>query len=144
MAQENAGNYAGKHPEGTKPDEKTAQALRAACRDGKIGCAAAFAIAEDLGVEPEQVGVTMDLLECRINRCQLGLFGYEPKKRIVEPAELVSPAMKEAIDAAVDKDRLACADAWKIAEQFHCPRMDVAAACEALSVKINNCRLGSF
>lgn len=144
MAHENAGNYAGKHPKGTIPDEKTAEAVRAACRDGKIGCAAAFAVAKNLGVEPEHVGVTIDLLECRINRCQLGLFGYEPKKRIVEPAESVSPEMKEAIEAALNKGRLSCAAAWKIADRFTCPRMDVAAACETLSIKINDCRLGSF
>jgi len=141
---EYAGNYARKHPAGTKPDEKIAEAVRAVGRDGKIGCAEAFAIAKDLGAEPESVGVAIDLLEYRINRCQLGLFGYEPKKRIVEPAESVNPEMKKAILSSLEGGKLACAEAWKIADRFHCPRMDVAAACEALSIKINNCRLGSF
>lgn len=144
MAHEDAGNYAGKHPAGTKPDDKIAKAVRVAGRDGKIGCAAAFSIAAELGVEPEEVGVTMDLLEHRINRCQLGLFGYEPDKRIVEAAESVNSDMREAIESSLDNGRLACAEAFKIADQFRCPRMDVAAACEALSIKINACRLGSF
>ncbi len=144
MAHEDAGHYAGKHPEGTRMDPEIADAVRSAARDGKVGCAAAHAIARELDVEPEQVGVTIDLLEYRIERCQLGLFGYGLKKGIVEPADPVDPDLKQAVEEAAPGNRITCAACWEIAKRFNRPKMAVAAVCEALSVKIKKCQLGSF
>lgn len=144
MAHEDAGNYAGKHPEGSKPDQRVAEVLEGLARDGKIGCAEAFKAAGTLNTSPADVGMTIDLLEYRIDRCQLGLFGYGPRKRVVEPSGQVSPEMKQAIEEALENGRISCAACWEVARRFGCARMDVASACEALSIKISTCQLGSF
>jgi len=45
--------------------------------------------------EHGDVGGTIDLLEIHLNKCQLGLFGYSPKKMIVKPAENVTLDWKQ-------------------------------------------------
>jgi len=144
MTHEDAGHYAAKHSSGTKLDERIAGAVRDKIKDGRISCAAAHKIARDLDVSPAEVGVTIDLLEARINRCQLGLYGYGPEKRIVKPAESVSEELEGTIRSALVADRLACVSSWEIAGRFGIPKMNVSAACETLQIKIVSCQLGSF
>ena len=144
MTHENAGHYAAKHPEGSVPDPRIAAALKTRARDGKVSCAAAHAAAEALGVTPGEVGRTMDLMELRIVKCQMGLFGYAPEKKIVTPAGSVPPELRAAIEAGTAGGRIPCRAAWEIAGRFGVPRMDVAAACEALPVKVSPCQIGAF
>ena len=91
MGHEDAGHYAAKHPQGTRANPDIEKRLKERIADGRIGCAAAHAVAGELGVPPSEVGVAIDLLEARIEKCQLGLFGYRPEKRVVRPAESPSP-----------------------------------------------------
>ena len=84
------------------------------------------------------MGVTIDLLEVRINQCLLGLFGYSPKKRIVVPAEHISPELQQALEEAMDENGLSCAAAWELAEQRNMKRLDISSACEALKLKIED------
>ena len=74
----------------------------------------------------------------------MGLFGYSPKKKIVQPAKEIAPDLKQAINDALSDGRLPCAAAWAIAKQINLPRMKVSAACEALKIKIKPCQLGAF
>ena len=144
MTHEDAGHYAAKHSPDTKLDTKIAEAITKKLHDGKITCAAAHKIAHELDVSPDSVGVAIDLLEARISTCQLGLYGYSPEKRIVEPAENVSQELEDAIRNSLVNDRLSCLSSWEIARQLRIPKMNVAAACETLKIKISNCQLGSF
>ena len=144
MTHEDAGHYGAKHPAGRKLNEKTVEALQQKARDGKISCAAASLIADRLQVSMADVGATIDLLEIHLDKCQLGLFGYSPKKMIVEPAQTVSPALEAAIREALVKGRLPCRAAWEIAGQTGMTRMDISAACEKLKIKIKPCQLGAF
>jgi hypothetical protein len=144
MARNDKGHYAKKHPSDRKIDQKLAEAVRGRTVKGEIPCAAAFKIVSDLEVSPLEVGFTIDMLEIPVTKCQLGLFGYEPPKGFVKPAESVSPGLEEAIRKALVNDRLHCAAAWKIAERFDIGKMDVTAACEALEIKITSCQLGTF
>ena len=80
MAHEDAGHYAAKHPEGTEVDPAINQELQQKVIAGKISCAAAHTIAGALNVAPKQVGTAIDLMEARIQKCQMGLFGYQPQK----------------------------------------------------------------
>ncbi|GBC60403.1 hypothetical protein DENIS_1355 [Desulfonema ishimotonii] len=144
MPHEYAGHYAAKHPPGTQPDPRIAEALNAKVRDGKISCAAAHSIAEELNVSPAQVGKNMDLLEMRLHKCQMGLFGYTPEKRLVRPAESVSPALEQAIRSAMRDNRIPCVECWAIAEKFGISRMEIANACEALNIKSSPCQIGAF
>jgi hypothetical protein len=137
-------NYAEKHSPDRKVNEKLAQALREKALDREIPCALAFNIAETMKVSPAEVGFTLDMLEIKTIKCQLGLFGYKPNKRIVQAADNVSPELEEAIRNSLTNGRLPCAVAWELAERFGLRKMQVSAACETLGIKISACQLGSF
>jgi hypothetical protein len=144
MAEKHSKRYALKHPTGTTPDPLIAEALKAAVKDQRISCAAAHRIAGKLDVSPETVGLNMDLLEYRINRCQMGLFGYYPEKRIIHPAEMVSPMLAESLRSKAREGRISCAEAWKIAAENDLSKLEVGSACEGLNLKIIPCQLGAF
>jgi len=111
---------------------------------GKLPCAVAFDIAKQLGVLPDAIGLAADLLELRLVKCQLGLFGYRPKKSIVKPAGSVAPKLEKAIVASLVNDRLPCRSAWDIAKEFRIHKLKVSAACDAMKIKIRPCQLGAF
>jgi hypothetical protein len=137
-------HYRAKHPLGTPPDPDLAGALSEIAEDGRITCAAACGLADTLRVDPAELGKVADLLELRIIRCQLGLFGYEPEKRIVKPAEVVPYGLRERLEATVADGKISCASLWEIANELGLKKMDVSAACEHLKVKISPCKLGAF
>ena len=144
MTHEDKGHFSKKHPPDRKVNERVTAAVKGKVKEGAMACAVAFEIAESLGVQPEEVGFTLDSLEVNIVKCQLGLFGYAPVKRIVKPAERVPPDLEKAIRGALVKDRLPCASAWALAEKRRLKKMEISSACEALGIKIGTCQLGSF
>ncbi|MGD9038460.1 MAG: hypothetical protein PVH82_02405 [Desulfobacteraceae bacterium] len=144
MTRKDKGHYAKKHPSDSKIDQKLAEAVQNRTVEGEIPCAAAFKIVNELKVSPLEVGFTIDILEIPVTKCQLGLFGYEPRRRFVQPAESVSPGLEDTIRKALVNDRLTCTAAWEIAERLGIGKMDVTAACEALKIKIAFCQLGTF
>jgi hypothetical protein len=144
MTHADADRYAAKHPGDRKLDKRVAEAVQKRVAGGEINCADATAIAENLRVDMLKVGETLDLLEIRLKRCQLGLFGYAGKKLIVEPAVKVSPELEKAIRGSLADGRLSCLSAWKIADGMDLARMDVTSACEALKIKVKPCQLGAF
>ena len=83
-------------------------------------------------------------MEIRIRKCQLGLFGYQPEKRIIKPAPQVPAALSETLKASSPRGRIACRAVWQIAEKFSISRLEAAAACEAMDLKITPCQLGAF
>jgi hypothetical protein len=133
-----------KHSPDKKVNEEVAAAAKARVKDGEVPCAVAFSIAEDMKVSPAEVGFTLDMVDIRVVKCQLGLYGYKPNKRIVKPAERVSPELEKAIRDALANGRLPCLHAWQIAERFGLRKMEVSSACETLGIKISACQLGSF
>ena len=144
MAHEDAGHYAAKHPEGTEAKQEITQQLLKKIVDGKISCAAAHAIAVKLKVAPQEVGVAIDLMEARIHKCQLGLFGYHPQKRIVKSVATPSPDVRAAVEAVLANRRIACKKCWNIAAHLGKKKLDVSNVCESLGIKVNNCQLGAF
>jgi hypothetical protein len=144
MAHEDAGHYAAKHPSGTKVDPSIKQKLETKLSAGKIRCAAAHAIAEELGAPPADVGVAIDLMEARIAKCQLGLFGYHPEKRIVKPAASPSPDIEDAVKRHLENGRITCKNCWQIAERAGLKKMDISNICEQLGIKVAKCQLGAF
>jgi hypothetical protein len=144
MTSKDEGHYSKKHPSDREIDQKVADAVKGRILEDKISCAAAFKIASDLGVPPQEVGFTVDVLEIPITKCQLGLFGYNPDSKFVKPAESVSSELQDAINQALVDNRLTCTAAWGIAERLGIGKMDVASACEALKIKIGSCQLGTF
>jgi len=143
MTKKNKGHFAQKHP-GVTLDERIAQEIRAQVLEGGLFCAIAFKIAKDLSVLPSDVGRNADLLEFPILKCQLGLMGYAPQRRVVKPAESVAPDLEKAIQKELVNGRLSCAAAFALAAKFKVPKMMVSSACEKMMIKINSCQLGAF
>jgi hypothetical protein len=48
--------------------------IRAAAPEGKIACAAAFKLAEDLKISRQEMGDLLNELRIKIIQCQLGCF----------------------------------------------------------------------
>lgn len=144
MTHSDAGRYAAKHAPGGSPDEKIAGAVRKKVVEGELPCAEAERIGAALGVTLEEVGRTLDLLELRIGRCQLGLFGYGPERKAVKPSSSVAPDLEEAIRGRLADGRLPCKAAWEIAGGLRITRMEVSAACETKKIRIKPCQLGAF
>jgi hypothetical protein len=139
-----AGGCAAKHGSGNAVDPVLRDTLLKKSSGGQLPCALAFQVAKELGVSPNAVGRAADLLELRIVKCQLGLFGYHPEKKIVKPAVSVGPDLEEAIRAGLVDERLPCTTAWDISRRLGLRKMRVSAACEAMGIKIKPCQLGAF
>ncbi|NTV54028.1 MAG: hypothetical protein HGA73_01070 [Syntrophaceae bacterium] len=118
--------------------------MRKRSRQGALTCPLAFKIAGELAVLPGEVGRAMDLLEINIVKCQLGLFGYSPVRKIVPPAQSVSDELEAALHKAMTDGRLPCAEAFRIAKEFKLAKIRVSSACEKLKIKISACQLGAF
>jgi len=144
MTHDDAGHYAAKHPKGTQIDPKIKAALTTKLADNRISCAAAHALADALLVSPAQIGLTIDLMEARIIKCQLGLFGYTPQKKVAQAAASISPELKTKLEASLVENRITCLRCWEIAAELSLKKIDIASACETLGVKVKPCQLGAF
>ena len=144
MTREQGPKFSEKHAADTQMDPAVKQKVEDKIKNNEISCAVAFQIAEELKAAPAEIGKGIDLLDIRLVKCQLGLFGYGPGKKAVKPKPPQSPDLEEAIRAALAEKKLSCRAAWDIAHRFNVPKMAVSAACEALSIKIKPCQLGAF
>lgn len=146
MTHEDEGHYAKKH-EDKELDQRIAAAIQDAKQEDEFACAIAERIGLDLGVPLSEVGVALDLLEIKIGRCEIGLFGYETasgRHAGFVPADDVPETVEQAIKGALVDGKLSCAAAWRIAREHELTRVEVGAACEALKLKISKCQLGAF
>lgn len=125
-------------------DKSIEEAVLRQSKDGELSCAEAFMICRQNNVSPDIVGKCADARKIKLVKCQLGLFGYYPEKKMVKPASDVAAELKFVIEGALVAGRLPCASAWKIAEKFHAGKMDVSSACEKMGIKIKPCQLGAF
>jgi hypothetical protein len=147
MTHEDAGKYALKHPPGMKPNEQIAKAIREKSSGGELGCGMAEKISKELKIKMSKVGITADLLEMKIKKCQLGLFGWDKKSnhgKDIRAADSVSVEMKSALEEVTKNGAVTCAGAWGIADRLGVERKAVSAACDTLGLKIRVCQLGAF
>ena len=144
MASSKSKRFSEKHTLDAKLDSRIQTEILKRTQNGELACVVAFEIAKDLGVAPELVGMTADLANFRLIKCQMGLFGYHPRKKIVTPQPRIDPVLKDAIFAALVEDKLPCKRAWEIASRLNIRKMTISGACEALEVKIKPCQLGAF
>jgi hypothetical protein len=144
MTHEDGPEFSGKHPHARLTDEKLKLAVQQRGEDGEVPCAVAFEIAGVLACSPADVGKAVDLLNFKLVKCQLGLYGYKPHKKIVTPIAPDNPAMEQTIRDRLVDGRLPCEQAWAVARRFEVPKMRVSAACEAMGIKIKPCQLGAF
>ncbi|NLO27123.1 MAG: hypothetical protein GX113_02925 [Actinobacteria bacterium] len=144
MTHEDAGHYGAKHPAGTVCDPAIAAALEKVAENERVACAAAHEIAAVSKIAPSEVGKAADLLEYRIIKCQMGLFGHEPEKRTVRPAEDISEDLRDRLGRYATNGQIPCASCWKIAEELGSEKLTVSCACEALGIRVKHCQLGAF
>jgi hypothetical protein len=146
MTHSDAGRYAAKHEGHKGPDEKIAAAIRSKVKEGEFACSDAERVSQEQGVEMPEVGRSLDLMEIRINRCQLGLFGYpgKAKGKLVQSGDPVDPKIEKAIRNRLSSGKLPCRAAWEIAAEWKVTRMKVSSDCETLKIKIKPCQLGAF
>jgi len=144
MTHEDKGKYFKKHPEGSKIDDDLKKEILEQVKNNNFSCKKAEEIAGELGFSLEETGKAIDILNINIIKCQLGLFGYGEIKKVVQPAKEITPELKESITSALENERISCLAAWKIAGKLNISRLKVAAACEALNIKIKPCQLGAF
>ncbi len=144
MSRDKAKKFSDKHGANAKTDPLAANKIKKSAKNGEVACAVAFQIAEELKLSPAEIGKTIDLLDFKITKCQLGLFGYGPDKKAVKPEAPENKQLEAAIRDNLVDEKLACRDAWNIASRFNVSKMTVSAACEALAIKIKPCQLGAF
>ncbi len=144
MTHKDADHYAAKHSKETKLNSEIAAAIKPKLSNNSITCAAAHKIATDLTVRPLEVGRTIDLLEKKLSKCQLGLFGYKPHKKPVKAASTVSVDLANQIRTSSENQHISCLNCWQIAQEQSYTKMDVAAACDSLKIRICDCQLGAF
>jgi len=143
MTHKDAGNYGVKR-QGAELNEMIATRIKEKISEKAISCAEAHDIAVKLNADPADVGRAIDLLEVRINRCQLGLFGHGKQKNIPATSAQMNPEIESAIQSSLVNGRLPCVAAWEISKRFDVSKTRVAAACETMKIKISACQLGAF
>ena len=136
--------FADKHAPDIKPDSSIKAAILKHTENAKLPCAVAFEIAKTLGISADSVGINADLLNIKLIKCQMGLFGYRPQKNIVKLPPQVDPDLEKAVLDAIIDGKLPCKAAWEIATRLNISKLTVSGACEALEVKIKPCQLGAF
>ncbi len=72
-----------------KPDAEIQSKIIQRAKNGELPCAVAFDLVKQLGISPAEVGQYADRAKLRLVKCQLGLFGYQPEKRLVKPVDAV-------------------------------------------------------
>jgi len=147
MTHEDTGKYALKHPPGTKLNEQIAKAILEKSPGGELACGVGEKISKELKVSISEVGITADLLEMKIKKCQLGLFGWGKKPshgKDVHVADSVPVELKSILEEVAENGGVSCAALWVIADRLGAERKVVSTACDALKLKIRKCQLGAF
>ena len=144
MIQQEGKKFAAKHESNAQLNEEINDYIKRRAKNNKLPCAVAFKIAAELNVSPAEVGKTADLLGVMLAKCQLGLFGYTPEKKIVKPKAAENPDLASALLNARVEGKLSCENAWAIARRFDVSKMKVSSVCEQLKIKVKPCQLGAF
>ncbi len=144
MKREKGQKFSQKHGTQTTLDPSIKDKILAHAKGSEMACAVAFKLVKEINQPPAEIGKAVDLLEIKLTKCQLGLFGYKPQKKIVTPKLPVDPKLEDAIRQVLVDGNLSCEHAWDIALKLGVSKMTVSAACEALNIKIRPCQLGAF
>lgn len=136
--------YEGKYTTQDQLDPEQQKKILEHVKGGELACAVAFEIVNNKHMTASEIGQYTDVMKIRLVKCQLGLFGYLPNKKIVKKMDQVDGLLQKAIHQKSKDNRLSCPDAWQIASDLGIPKLAVSNACETLSIKIHSCQLGAF
>ena len=76
MTHADKGKYFTKHPKNSKIDEDLKKEILEQVKNNNISCKKAEEISGEMGFTLEETGKAIDILNIKIIKCQLGLFGY--------------------------------------------------------------------
>jgi hypothetical protein len=133
------------HPTNTLHiDQNLLDIIQERLQSGKLPCAVAFDIAQKNNSSMQSIGQIVNAENIRFSKCQLGLFGYSPKNKIIKPIDSVEPELERAINDTKKDNVIQCAQIWKISKKLGMKKLHVSCACETLKLKIKGCQLGAF
>lgn len=118
--------------------------LKIAAEQNKITCETAHQFAKKYAVTPKEIGQALNSLSIRIDKCQLGLFGYGPAKKNFDPSIEISSENKDKILKTQKNGRVSCLKCWELAVELQFSRLEMGSACEKLEIRIKPCQLGAF
>jgi len=127
-----------------EPDPELKKILQEKTKGNELPCAVAFSIGKDHGIPIDQIGMAADFLKIKLTKCQLGLFGYKPGKKIVKTTAAIDKNLEVRIKKASPEGKISCKAAWQIASDLGIGKLEVGNTCETLSIKIGACQLGAF
>jgi len=137
-------SWEGKSNSSKEPNPELKKVLLEKARENELPCAVAFKISEDEHVSMDEIGNVADFMRIRLIKCQLGLFGYKPEKKIVKTLTTISKSLEEKIKSEAHDGKISCKAAWQIASDLDINKLEVGNACETMSIKIGPCQLGAF
>jgi len=144
MSAKKGKSFSEKHSSNLHPDPIIEKEMKKRDANQEIACVLGIEIAKELGMTPMEVGRTADLMNISVVKCQLGLFGYKPEKKIVKAEDTSNRSLKDAIIGSAENNRLSCEKAWQIAGQFSISKLKVSNVSQANGIKIKSCQLGAF
>lgn len=144
MISEDFKKFSGKYEKGENPDPEIKKEIEKFSKNNKLPCAVVFQMAKKLNLEVQLIGKTADLMDISLTKCQLGLFGYKPEKKIMKPVQESMPDLEKTILKAVTDNRLSCRKVWEIASECGVHKMVTAGVCERLEIRIKPCQIGAF
>jgi hypothetical protein len=144
MSKDKPQKFSDKHKAAEKPNPEITSKIEHRSKNTEIPCARVFEIVEETGFLPADIGKNIDLMNYKLIKCQLGLFGYTPEKKIVNAQDTPNNDLKNAIKNALVNEKLPCQSAWEIAARFQVPKLTVSGVAEGMGVKVKPCQLGAF
>jgi hypothetical protein len=130
-------------------DERIAAVVRSRLENGRLSCAAACAAAREIDVAPIEIGRTADRLRIRLDRCELGLFGYARHTKGWDGAGVASLPVPYGLEdalktAGAGRGEVSCERLCQEAARFSAPLLQVGWLADRLGLKIGDCPLGAF
>ncbi len=144
MAREDEGNYGGKHSDEIEINPEIAERIWKYGNEKSIDCIIAHKIAQELDLQPEEIGETLDLMEFKITKCQIGLFGYGAEGKKIKILDDVPEDLEKSLKKRAPDGSLSCLDIWKAAAESNVSRLSAACGAETPGFKIKECQLGAF
>jgi len=125
-------------------NKKLLETIQQNLHSEKLPCAVAYDISQKLSISMKEIGQTVDATGIKLNKCQIGLFGYGPVKKKVSKLEKIDQILKQKILSSQNDNIISCKTIWDISNELKLNKLHVSCACETLGIKIKHCQLGAF
>lgn len=109
--------------------------------NGFVSCKTLLSAAKSTGITGEGAQRIADKRKIRINKCQLGFFGWENTDALSFTS---SEKLKKCIRTASVDNTVTCRALWNCADSCDSSRRETGAAVDGLGFKVKGCQLGIF